>query len=372
MDRTEQQPGSRPKRKCQDEDDEHATPTHSTSDRVMPPKMPFSPLPPYRDPSTRMSSGQRSDTAMSDSSSTMSKNRARPGPEQELALREHAPCPIRRRTLQGLQEGAVPEEVYVPAAKMRRISRNQGILSRDEDTESMRRTIGSQDEDEDDELFASVFADDRASLGTAPTLETVEALVEESEFHRINSASEAAWNCALHYPMVSLARRHSKWSGRWRWDNITATAISPTSLLHLLGRSGGEVAQGKQVDLCLSADLGDDVTARLVQAEVQLNPTDYLPLIRRAIAVSIVTTTADSGEDEAKLQLSTWAFAQITRLRQLLQQCGNAAVQIPALPLIIVRGHEWTFYCMRDREGRCVDFYDEGIEIGSTSSVLGC
>jgi hypothetical protein len=121
----------------------------------------------------------------------------------------------------------------------------------------------------------------------------------------------------------------------------------------------------------MSILLDEQTQWRLAQKDIQLNQTDYGPIKNHALALSMESKLLGDGGPDARVQISTWAEAQIKQLRLLLQLARNAMQSIPPLPLLLVQGHEWTFWCFKDEDGQSGTFYDKGVMFGSTESVLG-
>ncbi|EMC90887.1 hypothetical protein BAUCODRAFT_80695, partial [Baudoinia panamericana UAMH 10762] len=59
-------------------------------------------------------------------------------------------------------------------------------------------------------------------------------------------------------------------------------------------------------------------------------------------AVSFETKRSGESLSEAILQLDIWALAQVKKLTELLSLAGRPSTPIPALPLVIIQGEDWT------------------------------
>lgn len=78
-------------------------------------------------------------------------------------------------------------------------------------------------------------------------------------------------------------------------------------------------------------------------------------MIDRPIAISIETKTDGENKTDALNQLTTWAFAHMTRLHQLLD-CAKrlsgarddtedvAEARLPPLPMLLAQGPVWTLF----------------------------
>ena len=268
----------------------------------------------------------------------------------------------------------MPDDVRRLAKRMQRISRGRGVLSPADDSLQLRGTIGIGDEEEDEELFADLFQPERAEYGEAPSLAEIKRVVGQAKRQHDLIASEAAWNSAVHHPILVLAWSGSPYSDKQDWDNITTASIQAKTFMSNLAEKG--VLPSKKVDFCLT--FTPEQHALFRRAEIALNQTHYFPILCNPIAVSIETKIPDSGAADGKRQLLTWVSAQVARLRELLRICGHLDVEIPLLPLILVQGHTWSFVCFKshsrgseDDGGDSATFYDGGIEIGSTDHVQG-
>ncbi|KAF2206319.1 hypothetical protein CERZMDRAFT_53344, partial [Cercospora zeae-maydis SCOH1-5] len=95
----------------------------------------------------------------------------------------------------------------------------------------------------------------------------------------------------------------------------------------------------------------------------------YNPIRYRPIAVSIETKVAHAGTAEATLQLTTWVKAQIRHLRDMSHRSGRIVNCIIPLPLILVAGHEWTFYYLQDTGTEAILW--GGILLGKIDTICG-
>lgn len=82
-----------------------------------------------------------------------------------------------------------------------------------------------------------------------------------------------------------------------------------------------------------------------------INHSDFGPLRRDPVAVSVETKRAGAGGEEARLQVGTWHAAQWKLLAGLVADAGGDLAALPFLPAVIVTGHDWAFACTT-REGR--------------------
>lgn len=107
----------------------------------------------------------------------------------------------------------------------------------------------------------------------------------------------------------------------------------------------------------LSADLDSAIQNRLIElsrqstsstlasAQLFVNQTDYTPLMRSPLAVSIETKVAGASPEEGRLHLGIWTASWYKRMEML------GIDRLPTLPLILVCDHQWSLYFAID----CLD-----------------
>ncbi|SMR65007.1 unnamed protein product [Zymoseptoria tritici ST99CH_3D1] len=329
---------------------------------------------PPRRPDDRSNKRSMADDATSSTSARSSKaSRRLASPQKEAAARAFALYPVAQGTLAVLGEDT-PQDVLDLVDKMEGVRDNRRILPKSQDNPEWRRALQTRKPQHDAHVLRTIFKDVDVAGEPAPDRQHLARLVCKAEQHRVRGASEAAWNSAVHHPLLEASLVDSRFDADFRFENITTATISPLALPPSVFSAGGDA---RKVDFCLAFDIPPDLKAVLVERQVHLNQTEYTPVEFDAIAFSIETkssTTASS--DEGLRQLSIWAQAQVIRLRQLLDAYGRkdgGVVEIPVLLLLLVQGHEWTLVCFKDRAGRGRaggTFYSGGITFGSTSGLL--
>ncbi|KAH6630025.1 hypothetical protein B0J18DRAFT_474646 [Chaetomium sp. MPI-SDFR-AT-0129] len=238
-------------------------------------------------------------------------------------------------------------------------------------------------------LFDSL--DDNAGLRQLPgDGATFQAHIAHAEFYKVRSIkdrareclalrrAEAAWNTKVHEPLLELAlsRRHTSVI----CENATSARILPCFLPYLIT---GEVAKGKMVDFVLAPNLGSgsklDIAIQnklielakqrrssgSVSAHLCVNQTDYPPLMRSPVAVTIETNVAGANLEEGRLQLGIWIAAWHRRMEAL--GVGKPGSQLPTLPLILTHDHEWSLYFAVDRLDKIEVFGP--MQIGMTDNL---
>lgn len=189
---------------------------------------------------------------------------------------------------------------------------------------------------------------------------------------------EAAWNAEVHSTVLRLAlRRRREKSGVWYQDVTTARMLPtclyprPSSAEMAFSRTGS-----KKVDYAIVLEPSESLKTRIrdkVEREIfgSINHTAQEHMRYQPIAVSIETKLPGESKREADKQLLVWVSGHFTRLRQLLST--KQSQTIPALPLLLVQGHDWKLYMAKVSENpleRKLNLFQE-MTIGSTASIVG-
>jgi len=209
-----------------------------------------------------------------------------------------------------------------------------------------------------DWMFAP--AEERDLLGPTPPISAVRAILSWSRHCHETFGHEHTWNCAVHFPLLSLAlyggaSRITQFLG---FDPCTTASIIDT---YLPSRAGA-----KKIDFCISIDPSSASDAGAAEAIKTLrealplhsiNHTDLAALQNRPIAISIETKRTGQSDEEAALQIGTWQASQwnlLTHLVNLRRRDGNEGERepsLPFLPAVIIHGHEWRL-AATTREGK--------------------
>ncbi|KAI1179810.1 hypothetical protein F4777DRAFT_532090 [Nemania sp. FL0916] len=96
-----------------------------------------------------------------------------------------------------------------------------------------------------------------------------------------------------------------------------------------------------------------------------INQTEYPPLARMPIAISIVTSATGASTKENKIRLGLWTAAWHKRIVALADLRGK---RIITLPLLMVVGHDWKLFFACDRGAEGIEICG-GITVGSTYSI---
>ncbi|KAH6871425.1 hypothetical protein B0T10DRAFT_533563 [Thelonectria olida] len=242
------------------------------------------------------------------------------------------------------------------------------------------------------------FSDNRDAVGQTPSVEDVLRILDNSVECSAGQHHEDGWNKFVHAPLLELAFHP-------RGERVKDQLVSFTSCVHASIISDyGTRSTAKKVDFCIYINPSNDRTpssAPTVPAIKRLihqlprkafNPTDFVPLEERPIALSIETKRPAEGFDGAKLQLGVWQMAHWSFLRHLMdmQSSSESArsqeleqepslaegegsgrrLQYPEfLPGIIIQGHNWHLV-ITTFNGSQTTFWQK-VPIGSTDDTKG-
>ncbi|KAK5651656.1 hypothetical protein OQA88_11831 [Cercophora sp. LCS_1] len=229
---------------------------------------------------------------------------------------------------------------------------------------STRRSRG-----EEDDYFGytpmSILRSAAAADGT--TIEEVIARAEFNKVCRIRDVteeclalrrSEAAWNAQVHEPVLCLAFSRPNPSAVLI-ENATAARILPC-FLPALSAGGSGVVDSKLVDYTVMPNLGPgfDAIVRpppnssgMTIADLCINQTEYHPLQRFPVAVSIETKVAGANLEEGRMQLAIWTAAWHKRMEQF-GLGGKYGPPLPTLPLILTHDQRWDLFFAVDHRDK--------------------
>ena len=104
------------------------------------------------------------------------------------------------------------------------------------------------------------------------------------------------------------------------------------------------------------------------------NHTTMNSVRQTPIAVSIETKAPDKSWTDGKPQLAIWTSALLKRLKKLVSNEAAAAnLRIPAMPLVIVQGHDWHLLIISHQvspEGEEGTIIWQKIDIGNTRNCF--
>lgn len=224
------------------------------------------------------------------------------------------------------------------------ISRREGFIPLAVKDKALVR-LGGVISQEDADLFDRLFAPlGNHSADLSPdefwhrVVEVNDAALECQEEY----VAEAGWNSAVHYPVLKLALRGFWEAQGIRCYDVSSARISDSSLLPSIAANATNM-QSKKVDYALVIKPDVSLAARIKRklntppAKLSINHTAAQYISFKPMAISMETKCGAVGEDEAHLQLGTWAHAHFARLLQLVPK----GTKMPMLPLVKIQCHEW-------------------------------
>nr|POE73243.1 hypothetical protein CFP56_73757 [Quercus suber] len=285
--------------------------------------------------------------------SQSSKRKRDSNPSKVLAKLSWLSYPVQQRTI-GMPRD-MPASLQPLVRTLRSIEKGRGIISVEHTVET--RALLADEDDEDD--WASVVSPSRATYGSCPTKIFAEKLVRRTMQNIEMGRSEAAWNCNVHFPLLAEACERSVYAQAVQCENITAATM---------GRDSSDTS--RKVDFAITFNLEESTKAELCRRGIEtLSHSSYQPLCYSPLAVSVETKLEGERGQEANLQLSVWAYGHARALQVLLHKVGQADVQIPALPLLLVQGGRWHFSYFEIGSASAVRWSQ--ITIGDTSTIRG-
>ncbi|KAH6961719.1 hypothetical protein BKA56DRAFT_500093 [Ilyonectria sp. MPI-CAGE-AT-0026] len=178
---------------------------------------------------------------------------------------------------------------------------------------------------------------------------------------------EAGWNNHVHSPLLETALY-----GRGPWGKQLAGFYSCTTA-SIIPWYRIDNMPGKKIDFTLFIDPKFDPDAtELVEALFEsrggsINHTDFQPLEKRPVTVSIETKRHDESQKNANIQMGVWQAAQWRALEQL---AGSAAMEtLEFLPGLLVFGHQWNFVATSYKDGKTILWKERSI--GSSQTEFG-
>ncbi|KAL0929964.1 uncharacterized protein CTRU02_215173 [Colletotrichum truncatum] len=343
--------------------------------------------------SASLASSAQSDTALSfRSSPSKSKKRSRrssPRKQSMLMVMEDA---IRPTSFGGPVDP--PEALDAIVTGIDKLASGAAIISHtakesvQEEARANRRVFRwVEDRSFTDSLSSSTS--DRHSLGPTPSVSEVKRIWSNADDCYEFQHFESQWNCAVHHQILFAAFGHSSSLG---FCSVTGVQIHPN-----YARGSKVSHHNKKVDFCVFVNRESPrlTAAALLSPFQSVNHTDYPPLLRRPIAISIETKTPGDKWTEAVNQMSAWLIAQWDALDDMVARAqaldGDvaafnappspspgaarpspaAATGLAFLPGVIVQGHEWYFIAITRAAADGYTRRWEKVLIGSTQSTEG-
>jgi hypothetical protein len=148
------------------------------------------------------------------------------------------------------------------------------------------------------------------------------------------SEHENAWNVEVHGRLLDLVYRRK--GSRADFRVITQATLLPE---YVPRDAKGRPVGTKMVDFAItippSVIATERITTRLRKESdppMSINQTGSSALCHNPLAISIETKTTESSEDDAYVQLCTWALGHFNVLRRFLPPGSNRS--LPTLPLL--------------------------------------
>ncbi|KAJ9132100.1 hypothetical protein NKR23_g11418 [Pleurostoma richardsiae] len=215
------------------------------------------------------------------------------------------------------------------------------------------------------------FSAARDHLGPTPSIDCVLSILISAQ--ECQKYPEISWNLEVHAPVLSLALRPP---GSPPFSQPCGfVACHPARIIKEY--LNGSVPD-KMIDFCLYLDpeaLKDRAAVREIEltrqslAGYMINHTDYDPLRKRPLTLSIETKKPGEGLENATLQVGAWHAAQWRFLDAMADRLGEDSTSLSFLPAIIIQGHDWNFAATTREGNKTVLWLKQ--TIGSTNSVLG-
>ncbi|CAI0650332.1 unnamed protein product [Colletotrichum noveboracense] len=293
---------------------------------------------------------------------------SRVSPTKQIANRQNKPWPV-------LVQQYDPDEPDIPPS-LRRVwtalssfGLGKGVISRSKKDEIVqaKETSARFDSIDGDWFFDENSARDQ--LGPSPTVAQVKSMLDAAKTCANEKYDEASWNSCLHQPILQLALPMMS----AKQDNVFFLHCATAKILDTYIDSRGPA---RKIDFCFVMEPGPQAAQAItaIQHEddlfsASINHTDYNPLRRRPIVLSIESKVEGSGINDAQAQLLIWLEAQWRLLRRLASR-GDTPRPLPDfLPAIIIEGHKWYFLACPNNEKKTVLWSE--LFLGSTQHATG-
>ncbi|KPM40568.1 hypothetical protein AK830_g5986 [Neonectria ditissima] len=381
------------------------------------------------------SPGKDSATSRSTRSTTSTRSRS---PVKRMADLQLSAKPIMHLSLSSMPAG-LPPTVRSLYKNLRRIATGVGVIP-DYVKKAAKSSVTKQDNRPLRHNFytPTLTSGGRMNTGSSrkPTtvatcrreLELVTDVCSTARLWMSENVNEASWNALVHCPLLKLAlypmkdmydddknndddenddsdddsdddnddnmdhdaqdaNGFSVYSPVTFWDITTARPHPDCVPRNIRGDS----QEAKMVDFCITvsdahiqdaalrtfnAESSPDATVPGTKPIGSINHTEYSPLTRRPISVSIESKSPNGSPDKALAQLAIWAASHFERLRGLRdakrrRQGLPSEGCIPmALPLLLAIGSSWRLYFAVDTD-RDIVIVDT-IKLGDTDQLVGC
>lgn len=326
----------------------------------------------------------------------------------------------------------IPPDALDLFKSLRRVSRFNEFVPQDIRDEFTCLLDGSDDVEDRFFTTSAVIGADGSKQEILEELKEVRRICSEAQESSQLCRHEAAWNSAVHHPLLNLAfkdrcGKEPKRRARARVENITSATISgdcvprwspadghddsasvgvwsvsqdtassmstieeedPFWMAQHLDSTSHSKAGSKKVDFAVVLEpLPDSALQTNIQAVLSLldstpllsrsmSPSTYMPLIKSPTAIAIETKTVTASRDPL-VQLGLIAAAIHRRLHTLPVTNATRARPVTktgvvvTLPLIAVTNHRWEVYFGCDRGDKIVRAFHPRLKPTMTDPSVG-
>jgi hypothetical protein len=232
-------------------------------------------------------------------------------------------------------------------------------------------------------LISLIRPDYALGLGQLPSIDRIVEIWEEATYCERNTLPEAAWNSAVHFPLLQAALRNARFKNSEGHQAQQDFKVKPTNIstinvakryIPLTPRQ----RHNKRIDFCIYLDVAQDSpleeaigskVASSIHNSINHIETPWLSRFPMSIGIE----TKKTGEDwhAALEQMTIWMSAHWKRLGELASDLDT----LPFLPGLIIQGHDWFFVAATQRKilkngGRQTVIWSK-LPIGSTEGLEG-
>lgn len=249
------------------------------------------------------------------------------------------------KLMSDLDHTALPESLVQLQSDLKRLADGTGTLP-----SSLRSRLESTGDINTSRV--DLFYDDQSNMYAL--WERIQDIVKQAKRCRLRRDYEAGWNSAVHHPLLNLACQLSSYD-----DHVWAVNISDVRPQKGLLPFDQEIRK-KMVDfgLVINTQASNGKLANFYHSHSFPQPQDRDSLktwnhtegqliAEHPLVVSIETKRQADKDDEAQLQLGTWASAHIKRLVELRNPISSQETASIFLPQIKIQGAHFTFLLVR-------------------------
>ncbi|GJC90455.1 hypothetical protein ColLi_13293 [Colletotrichum liriopes] len=293
---------------------------------------------------------------------------SRLSPKKQLVDRQNKPWPILVRQY-GPDEAGLPSSLRQLWKDLARYSRGTKVIAKSAEEEITAAKATSPHLD----TIEPWYYDDTATrdeLGPSPPVTQVLSLLADAKVCSNEGFCEASWNMTVHREVLKLAMR------QYTPTSDEEVFFIPCPTAKIMDAYTDTRGPSRKVDFCMLIEpqglAADAIRAIQYQDQLfsqSLNHTDYQPLRRRPVALSIETKAPGEGINDAQSQLLVWLEAQ-WRVLERLSNRAEPPLPLPEfLPGVIVEGHQWYFVASTRSKTETILWMKQ--LIGTTEEAIG-